>query len=84
MTIIYRQPQKHKCTPGWVEKNGRMIQPTIYEFPTGTVVKCECGQTWVSKPGLPSGYIHLIGGVKFRKERWLERWQRERAIKKMS
>ena len=49
------------------------IPPTTWEFPKGTVWRCDCGMVWVSEGDDPWSL-----GPGWRKERRMERWLRER------
>jgi hypothetical protein len=82
----------HSCSPGWRWKpipedsdipslvpggKGGLygVPPTPWESPKGTAWRCDCGVVWVSL-GAPDPYSP--GFCEWRRERWLERWRRER------
>lgn len=77
MSIIYTPPEIHKCNPGAIKVGGvhgtERVDPR--KFPRGTIWLCECGQTWYSTT---DAYLMFLGVTNFRKERWYERWYRER------
>lgn len=82
---------KHSCRPGWTSREmpvdesmphpllrpgtRAMVAPTPWDFPTGTVVECDCGKTYVSLGAVDRS---APGMCYFRREGWFEKRRRER------
>jgi hypothetical protein len=86
--VIHSPKRKHVCRPGCTyrvttDEDSQflpvgvsvVIPPDPWRYPRGTVWKCDCGQTYVSK-GSPAE--HMPGVCKFRREGRFKRWCRER------
>ena len=88
MTVVFEPQRRHVCRPGVTERridrsapyapafDIALVRPTPWDYPRGTVIRCECGKTWVSE-GSPAA--HMPGVCTFRREGRLARWWRERS-----
>lgn len=88
--IVHQPPTRHSCNPGWTvggvcDDPGSPMHgleylksPSTWSHPPGTVVRCECGKTYVSYKTPSSRGMINVSGVSFRRERGLERWLRTR------
>lgn len=85
--VIARPEREHSCSPGWTdggpvkdipgwEGKRYAVPPTAYDYPKGTVWRCECGKVWVSRGAVA---VNAPGSCYWRRENWRERRRRRRA-----
>jgi hypothetical protein len=84
--IVHTPVVPHSCSPGWTwtpipddmlvpgaKGGGYGTPPARWNFPKGTVWKCDCGRTWVALGRCRCWQVH------FRPEGRFARWRRERS-----
>lgn len=77
--VVSVGPDVHHCAPGWAQQDGHWVQYGIFAC-TGTVVRCECGTTFVAYYQDPRVTGDLT--AQWRREWRLEKWDRERRQRK--